>query len=86
MAGKVVLAHGRGLDSSGATEWLADKHNMGATALTADIGGVRNLPAIRQEVLRIGAVKVLTLDARKTFGLCERFARAEASKLSYRFS
>lgn len=47
MTGKVVLAHGGGLDTSGATEWLADKHNMGATALTADIGGVRNLLAIR---------------------------------------
>jgi len=85
MADKVVLAHGGGLDSSGATEWLADKHNMDATALTADTG-VSNLLAIRQEALKIGAVKVLTLDARKTFGLCERFARAEASKLSYRFS
>ena len=74
MTGEVVLAHSGGLDSLVATEWLADKHNMDVIALTVDIGGVGKLPAIRQEALKIRAAKVLTLDARKTFGLCARFA------------
>ena len=39
-----------------------------------------------KEALRIVTVKALTLDARKMFGLCERFARAEAGTLFYRFS
>lgn len=86
MTSKVVLAHSGGLDTSAATDWLADKHNMDATALTADIGGVGNLPAIWQEALKTGVVKVLTLDARKMVGLCERLARAEVSKLFHTFS
>jgi len=59
---------------------------MEVIALTVDIGGVGNLPAIEQKALKVGAVKVLTLDGRKMFGLRERFTRAEASKLFYRFS
>ena len=59
---------------------------MEVIALTVDIGAVGSQPAIRREALKIGAVKVLTLDARKTFRLCERFARAEGSKLFRTFS
>ncbi len=47
---------------------------MEVIALTVDIGGVGNQPAIREEALKIGAGKVLTLDGRKMFGLRERFA------------
>jgi len=47
---------------------------MEVIALTVAIGGVGNLPAIEQKALKVGAVKVLTLDGRKMFGLRERFA------------
>ncbi|MCK4722425.1 MAG: argininosuccinate synthase [Dehalococcoidia bacterium] len=74
MADKVVLAYSGGLDTSAAIRWLDNKYKMRVIALTVDIGGVGNLPAIEQKALKVGAGKVLTLDARKTFGLCERFA------------
>jgi len=67
MANKVVLAYSGGLDTSAAIKWLADKYNMGVIALTADIGGVGELPAIKQKAMKIGAVKALTVDAKKLF-------------------
>ncbi len=69
MADKVVLAYSGGLDTSAAIRWLDNKYKMEVIALTVDIHGVGNQPAIRQEALEIGAVKVLTLDGRKMFGL-----------------
>ena len=74
MADKVVSACSGGLDTSAAIRWLDNKYKMEVIALTVDIGGVGNLPAIEQKALKVGAVKVLTLDGRKMFGLRERFA------------
>jgi argininosuccinate synthase len=67
MAEKVVLAYSGGLDTSAAIKWLADKYNMGVIALTADIGGVGELPAIQKKAMKIGAIKALTIDAKKLF-------------------
>jgi len=67
MADKVVLAYSGGLDTSVAIKWLADKYNMEVIALTADIGGVGELPAIQKKALKVGAVKAFTVDARKIF-------------------
>jgi argininosuccinate synthase len=63
----VVLAYSGGLDTSVAIKWLADEYNMDVIAFTADIGGVGELPAIRKKALKLGAVKALTVDARRTF-------------------
>jgi argininosuccinate synthase len=67
MAEKVVLAYSGGLDTSAAIKWLADKYNMGVIALTADIGGVRELPAIQKKALKVGAIKAITVDAKELF-------------------
>ena len=67
MADKVVLAYSGGLDTSVAIKWLGDKYKMEVIALTADIGGVGELPAIQQKALKVGAVKAFTLDAKKLF-------------------
>lgn len=67
MAEKVVLAYSGGLDTSVAIKWIADKYKMDVIALTADIGGVGDLLAIQQKALKIGAIKALTLDAKKMF-------------------
>jgi argininosuccinate synthase len=67
MADKVVLAYSGGLDTSAAIKWLADRYRMEVIALTADIGGVGDLPAIQQKALKIGAGKALTVDAKKLF-------------------
>jgi len=67
MADKVVLAYSGGLDTSVAIKWLADKYNMGVIALTADIGGVGELSAIQKKAKKVGAIKALTIDAKKLF-------------------
>lgn len=67
MADKVVLAYSGGLDTSAAIKWLAEERNMDVIALTIDIGGVKDLEAIRQKALKVGAIKALTLDAKKMF-------------------
>ena len=67
MADKVVLAYSGGLDTSVAIKWLAEKYNVDIIALTVNIGGVDDLPAIQQKALKVGAVKALTLDARELF-------------------
>jgi argininosuccinate synthase len=67
MADKVVLAYSGGLDTSVAIKWLADKYKMEVIAFTADIGGVGELPAIQQKALKLGAVKALTVDAKRIF-------------------
>ncbi|MBA7627034.1 Argininosuccinate synthase [subsurface metagenome] len=74
MVDKVVLACSGGLNTSAAIRWLDNEYKMEVIALTVDIGGVGSQPVIRQEALKVGAVKVLTLDGRKMFGLRERFA------------
>ncbi|MBM3149939.1 MAG: argininosuccinate synthase, partial [Chloroflexi bacterium] len=67
MANKVVLAYSGGLDTSAAIKWLAEKCNMDVIALTIDIGGVKDIGAIQQKALKVGAIKAITLDARKQF-------------------
>jgi argininosuccinate synthase len=67
MAEKVVLAYSGGLDTSAAIKWLADKYKMGVIALTADIGGITELPAIQKKALKVGAIKALTVDAKELF-------------------
>lgn len=67
MAEKVVLAYSGGLDTSVAISWLMEKHGFDVITVTADVGGVRDLPAIRDKALKIGATKALILDAREDF-------------------
>lgn len=67
MPEKVVLAYSGGLDTSVAIKWIADKYNMRVIALTIDLGNVRDLEAVRQKALKLGAVKAITLDARDAF-------------------
>jgi len=67
MAEKVVLAYSGGLDTSIAIKWLSDEYNMDVVAFTVNVGGVDNLEEIQKKALKVGAVKALTLDARKFF-------------------
>jgi argininosuccinate synthase len=67
MADKVILAYSGGLDTSVAVKWLEEKYNLKVVTLTVDIGNVPDLDAIRQKALKVGAVKALVLDARKSF-------------------
>ncbi len=64
---KVVLAYSGGLDTSVAIRWLQEKYNMEVIAVTVDVGNERDLPAIREKALKIGAIKAEVIDARDLF-------------------
>jgi len=67
MAEKVVLAYSGGLDTSVAIKWLMEKYGMEVITVTADIGGVRDLPAIRDKALKAGAIKAFVSDGKELF-------------------
>jgi argininosuccinate synthase len=67
MADKVVLAYSGGLDTSVAVRWLNEKYNLDVIAFHVDVGSERDLSAIHQKALDIGAVKALVEDAKELF-------------------
>ena len=67
MKEKVVLAYSGGVDTSVAVRWMAENYDMDVIAFTVDIGGVSDLDSIKQKALKVGAVKAITLDAKKKF-------------------
>ncbi len=67
MAEKVVLAYSGGLDTSVAIRWLKENYQMDVVALMVDVGSERDLPAIQQKALKVGAVESLVVDAREIF-------------------
>lgn len=64
---KVVLAYSGGLDTSVAIKWLQEKYNVEVIAVTIDVGNERDLPAIKEKALKIGAIKAEVIDARDLF-------------------
>ena len=71
MSEKIVLAYSGGLDTTVAVKWLTESRRFDVIALTVDLGGQPELPAIRQRALAAGAVRAYVLDARRPF--IERF-------------
>ena len=67
MADKVILAYSGGLDTSVAIKWLKDTYGLDTVTLTVDVGNERDIAAVAARALRIGAVKALTVDARRDF-------------------
>ncbi len=67
MAEKVVLAYSGGLDTSVAIRWLQETYGMEVITLTIDIGNERDISAVADRARAIGAVKALTIDARREF-------------------
>jgi len=67
VAEKVVLAYSGGLDTSAAIRWIADRYNMEVIALSVEIGGEKDMPAVQQKALNAGAVKALVIDAKELF-------------------
>jgi len=63
----VVLAYSGGLDTSVAIRWIKEKYDLDVIALTIDVGNERDLPAIAERALQIGAVKALVVDGREDF-------------------
>jgi len=68
MPDKVVLAYSGGLDTSVAIKWLKDKYNVDVIAVTVDVGNEqKDVTAIKEKALKVGAVKAIVADARETF-------------------
>jgi argininosuccinate synthase len=67
MSDKVVLAYSGGLDTSVAIRWLKEKYDLEVIALNVNLGSERDFAAIRQKALKIGAVKAVVVDAKKSF-------------------
>ncbi|TAK28686.1 MAG: argininosuccinate synthase [Chloroflexota bacterium] len=67
MREKVVLAYSGGLDTSVAIRWLQENYGMDVITLTADVGNEKDIVAIRDKALRVGAIKAAIVDARDLF-------------------
>lgn len=64
---KVVLAYSGGLDTSVAIKWLQDEYNYDVICMIADLGEGKDLEAIRQKALDVGALDCYVLDLREEF-------------------
>jgi len=64
---KVVLAYSGGVDTSVAIKWMAEKYNVDVITLCVNVGGVKDVDAIRKKAVKLGAIKSLAVDAREEF-------------------
>ncbi|MEQ1728058.1 MAG: argininosuccinate synthase domain-containing protein [Vicinamibacterales bacterium] len=67
---RIVLAYSGGLEGSAAIQWLRERHDAEIVVVTLDLGQGRELEAVRDRAIAIGAQRAHVLDAR------DRFARA----------
>src|SRR5439155_4330078 len=63
---KLVLAYSGGLDTSVAIRWLRDQGHE-VVALTVDLGGKKELGAIQERALRVGASTAYVVDGKVPF-------------------
>jgi argininosuccinate synthase len=63
---KLVLAYSGGLDTSVAIKWLGDQ-GYDVVALTIDLGEKKDLDAIQERALRVGAVAAYVVDGKLPF-------------------
>ncbi|MFC4617694.1 argininosuccinate synthase [Camelliibacillus cellulosilyticus] len=61
---KIVLAYSGGLDTSVSVKWIQEKYGYDVIALGLDVGEGKDLEAIKQKALNVGAIKALTIDAK----------------------
>ena len=64
---RILLAYSGGLDTSLAIPWLAEQRRAEVIAVTVDVGQGRELAAIHERALALGAVRAHVLDAREEF-------------------
>ena len=64
---RIVLAYSGSLDGSAAIQWLRERHAAEIVAVTLDLGQGRELEAVRDRALAIGARRAHVLDARDAF-------------------
>ena len=64
---KIVLAYSGGLDTSVAIKWLQDNYHYDVVAVTADVGEGKDLDAIKEKALNVGAVQAHVFDVKEEF-------------------
>ncbi len=64
---KIILAYSGGLDTSVAIKWLQEKYNYDVVALAVDVGEGKNLQALKDKALKIGASRCHVLDVQEEF-------------------
>lgn len=66
MKEKIILAYSGGLDTSVSVQWLVEK-GYDVIACCLDVGEGKNLEAIKQKALTVGASESFTIDAKEEF-------------------
>lgn len=61
---KVVLAYSGGLDTSVSVKWIQEKYGYDVIALGLDVGEGKDLQAIKDKALDVGAIKAIMVDAK----------------------
>ena len=64
---RIVLAYSGGLTTSVAIPWLASRHAAEIITVTLDLGQARELSAVRERALALGAVRAHVIDAKEEF-------------------
>jgi argininosuccinate synthase len=64
---RIVLAYSGGLDTSVAIPWLKEHDHADIVAVTMDLGQGRELEAVRDRALAVGALRAHVLDLREAF-------------------
>ncbi|MDR6124803.1 argininosuccinate synthase [Bacillus sp. SLBN-46] len=62
---KIVLAYSGGLDTSVSVKWIQEKYGYDVIALGLDVGEGKDLEAIKNKALNVGAVKAYMIDAKE---------------------
>lgn len=61
---KIVLAYSGGLDTSVSVKWIQEKYGYDVIALGLDVGEGKDLQAIKDKALDVGAIKAIMVDAK----------------------
>jgi argininosuccinate synthase len=64
---RIVLAYSGSLATSAAIPWLREQHDAEVVTVTLDVGQERELAAVRERALALGAVRAHVVDARDEF-------------------
>jgi argininosuccinate synthase len=62
---KVVLAYSGGLDTSVSIKWIQEKYGYDVIALCLEVGEGKDLQAIKDKALKVGAIKSIVIDAKE---------------------
>lgn len=62
---KIVLAYSGGLDTSVSVKWIQEKYGYDVIAVSLDVGEGKDLEAIKDKALKVGAIKSYMIDAKE---------------------